>query len=389
MLRVGIVGCGKIADAHVALIRHIAGCEIVGVCDREPLMARQLYERYPVKACYDGVAELLAQARPDVVHVTTPPASHFDIARQCLEASCHVYVEKPFTINGDEAQRLIALAERVGCLITVGHDSQFRPAARRMRALVQGGFLGDGPLHMESYFGYELSRAGYAGAMLGDKEHWVRQLPGKLLHNVISHGVARIAEFMTTESPLIIAHGFPSPFLRSMGVTEIIDELRVIVGEAQRVTAYFTFSSQMRPSLHQFRLYGSKNGLILDQDQETLIRLRGSKLKSYAEPFFAPMIFAKQYMAGAFRNMGLFLARDFHMKAGMKHLIEQFYRSIATRTPAPIPHREILLTATIMDEIFAQLDAQQRQLSTSRYEGFRPMRDKQALNEMADDTNMP
>jgi hypothetical protein len=87
--------------------------------------------------------------------------------------------------------------------------------------------------------------------------------------------------------------------------------------------------------------------------------------------------------------MGLFLARDFHMKAGMKHLIEEFYRSIAARTPAPIPHREILLTATIMDEIFAQLDAQQRQLGASRYESFRPMRDKQALNEMADDTNIP
>jgi hypothetical protein len=143
-----------------------------------------------------------------------------------------------------------------------------------------------------------------------------------------------------------------------MGETEIIDELRVIVSEEQRVTAYFTFSSQMRPSLHQFRVYGSKNGLILDQDQETLIRLRGAKLKSYAEPFFAPMIFAKQYMAGAFRNMGIFLARDFHMKAGMKHLIEQFYRSITAGTPPPIPHREILLTAIIMDEIFAQLDAQ-------------------------------
>jgi predicted dehydrogenase len=357
MLKVGIVGCGKIADAHATQIRRIAGCEIVGACDREPLMARQLYERFPVKACYSGLAEMLAQARPDVVHITTPPGSHFDLARQCLEAGSHVYVEKPFTVTGAEARQLIALAERKGCRITAGHDDQFRPAARRMRALVQSGFLGEGPLHMESYYGYEMAGAGYAGALLGDKEHWVRKLPGKLLHNVISHGVARIAEFLTTDSPQVIAHGFPSPLLRSMGETEIIDELRVMISEEQRVTAYFTFSSQMRPSLHQFRAYGSKNGLILDQDQETLIQLRGAKLKSYAEPFFAPMIFAKQYMAGAFRNMGLFLARDFHMKEGMKTLIEEFYRSIASGTPVPIPYREILLTATIMDEIFAQLDA--------------------------------
>ena len=42
------------------------------------------------------------------------------------------------------------------------------------------------------------ARTGYAGALLGDKQHWVRKLPGKLLHNIISHGIARIAEFLTT-----------------------------------------------------------------------------------------------------------------------------------------------------------------------------------------------
>ncbi len=49
MLRVAIVGCGKIADAHASQIHRIEGCEIVGVCDREPLMARQISERFPVK----------------------------------------------------------------------------------------------------------------------------------------------------------------------------------------------------------------------------------------------------------------------------------------------------------------------------------------------------
>jgi predicted dehydrogenase len=281
------------------------------------------------------------------------------LARQCLEAGCHVYVEKPFTLNVAEARGLIALAEKNCRLITAGHDDQFRPAARRMRALVQSGYLGEGPLHMESYYGYEMARTGYAGSLLGDKEHWVRKLPGKLLQNVISHGIARIAEFLTTESPQIMVCGFASPLLRNMGETEIVDELRVIIRDGQRVTAYFTFSSQIRPSLHQFRVYGSKNGLILDQDQETLIKLRGAKLKSYAEPFFAPMIFAKQYMGGAFTNMRAFLALDFHMKEGMKYLIEQFYGSIMTGAPLPIPYREIVLTTRIMDEIFAQLDASQ------------------------------
>jgi predicted dehydrogenase len=221
--------------------------------------------------------------------------------------------------------------------------------------LIASGFLGEGPVHMESYYGYEIARTGYAGALLGDKQHWVRRLPGQLLHNIISHGIARIAEFLRTDSPDVFAYGFTSPQLRSMGESEIVDELRVIIAEQQRATAYFTFSSQMRPSLHQFRVYGSKNGLILDQDQETLVTLRGKKLKSYAETFLTPAMLANQYLKGAFTNLRLFAARDFHMKAGMKNLIEEFYRAIVAGGPDPIPHHEILRTATIMDSIFGQL----------------------------------
>jgi len=355
MLKVAIVGCGKIADSHASQIQRIEGCEMVGVCDREPLMARQLYERFPVKAYFSDLSELLTAARPDVVHVTTPPESHFSIAKLCLESGCHVYVEKPFTLSEGEARELIELADENGLKITAGHDDQFRHAARRMRALVGSGFLGAGPVHMESYYCYELGRSAYAGALLGDKGHWVRRLPGKLLHNIISHGIARLAEFLTSESPEVMTYGFVSPFLKSMGETEIIDELRVLIAEQERVTAYFTFSSQMRPSLHQFRIYGQKNGLVLDQDQETLIKLRGGRFKSYVEKFIPPVMFAEQQLGNMVGNVRTFLARDFHMKSGMKYLIESFYRSIVDGRPVPIPYREIVLTARIMDEIFDQI----------------------------------
>jgi len=358
MLRVAIVGCGKIADSHVSQIRRISGCEIVAVCDAEPLMAQQLCERFDIKRYFGHLPELLTEAKPDVVHVTTPPQSHFDIAKCCLEESCHVYVEKPFTVNEEEAQKLIAIAKKKGLKITAGHDDQFSHVARRMRTLAQNGFLGAAPVHMESYYCYQLGRSGYAGALLGDDRHWVRRLPGKLLQNIISHGIARIAEFVTSESPYIIAHGFTSPMLKRLGEKEIIDELRVIISEEKGTTAYFTFSSQMRPLLHQFRIYGDKNGLILDQDQETLIKVQGERFKSYVEKFVPPVMLARQYLGNVKTNVRTFLKRDFHMKSGMKYLIESFYRSILEDTPPPLPYREILLTARIIASVFAQLNRQ-------------------------------
>ena len=109
--------------------------------------------------------------------------------------------------------------------------------------------------------------------------------------------VARIAEFLTGDSPQVIAHGYVSPLLKGIGETEIVDELRVIISEEDRSSAYFTFSSQMRPSLHEFRIYGPKNGAILDQDHETLIKLRGDRHKSYIEKFAPPFNFARQHVA--------------------------------------------------------------------------------------------
>src|SRR5260370_32554559 len=181
---------------------------------------------------------------------------------------------------------------------------------------------------MESYYGYNRGDPSYARALLGDRQHWVRRLPGKLLHNIISHGVARIAEFLPSDDPQVIAHGFVSPFLKGIGETEIVDELRVLIADGGRTTAYLTFSSQMRPSLHEFRIYGPENGLALDQTHEILLRLRGAKFKSYADHFIPPVLFAKQCLGNVLGNIRLFLANDFHMDAGMKVLVESFYRSI-------------------------------------------------------------
>src|SRR5262249_28414768 len=117
--------------------------------------------------------------------------------------------------------------------------------------------------------------------------------------------------------------------------------------------------------INQFRIYGPKNGLVLDQDHETLIKLHGTKLKSYAEKFIPPVTMAQEYIGNIITNMRSFLARDFHMKSGMKYLIESFYRSITEGGPVPIPYREILLTARIMDAIFVQLDARESRVQTA------------------------
>jgi predicted dehydrogenase len=356
MRKAGIIGCGKIADQHAEEIQRMPGWELAGVCDRELLMAKQLAERFRVGKYFSDVDAFLTMTRPDVVHITTPPASHVPLALQCLDAGCHLYIEKPFGLNASEAERLLDAAREKGLKITVGHNAQFTHAALRMRTLIDRGFLGGAPVHMESYYCYNLDNPTYARALLGDKNHWVRKLPGKLLHNIINHGISKIAEFLAGDRVRVQASGFSSPLLRSIGEDEIVDELRVLLQDEEGRTAFFTFSSQMRPVLHQLRLYGRKNSLIVDDDHQTVIEVWGKHRKSYLNQFLSPLDLARQYAENSMDNMKKFLRREFPMNYGMRALIAAFYRSISEDAPLPIPEREILLTSRIMDAIFHQVN---------------------------------
>jgi len=363
MLRVAIIGCGKIADQHVHAIRRLPDCALVGLCDRELLMARQLGDRFGISACFSEIAELLQTARPDVVQVTTPPQGHYPIAKQCLEAGVHVYLEKPFTITAPEAEELIRLAEQRNLKITAGHNLQFTLEMLEMRRLVRAGFLGGPPVHLESHFPYSLDDTTYVGAVLGSRNHWVRQLPGQLFHNIVSHGIAKLAEFLDSELVEVIATSHQSPQLRAMGGEEVCDELRVHLRDARGTTAYFCFSTQLKPAINQLRIFGRANSLVIDHGSGSVVRLLNRPAKSYLTFFLPPLRLAREHFRNSCRNVILFLRRQLFQDSGMKELIGQFYDSIRHQGPPPLPYREILLTARIMDEVFAQTRAQQRKPS--------------------------
>ena len=318
-------------------------------------MAEQLGGRFGISACFSDVKEMLHTISPDVVHITTPPQSHYSLAKQCLESGSHVYLEKPFTITAEEAKSLIESAESCGLRITVGHNYQFTLEMMEMRRLVSDGYVGGRPIHLESYWSYDLGGSMYAGAFLGSQAHWLHELPGQLFHNIISHGIAKLAEFLDDDVPLIVATAHRSPQLSHSGGSDLMDELRVLLRDKHGTTALFCFSTQFKPALNRLRIYGPRNSLTIDILTGTLVRSAGASYKSYLTYFIPPLKNAREHLRNARRNMINFLRRRLYQDFGMKELIERFYESIRLNGPPPIPYREIVLTARIMGEIFAQI----------------------------------
>jgi len=355
MTRVAIIGCGFIADQHAAQLRGLPFCEVVAACDSEELMARQLADRFHIRDTFTDAAEMLRSVRPDVVHITTPAQSHFPLGRMALDAGCHVYMEKPFTETTAEAEILIELARQKGRRITVGHNLQFSPEAIRMRELVRSGFLGGPPVHMEVIQCYSHDEPTYGRVVLADPQHWVRRLPGSLTHNLISHGVSKIAEFLEGVDPRIISLSFSSPFLRGIGQADIVDEVRATIQDERGATAFFLFTTQFGVGSSELRLYGRSSNLVLDNTDRTVLRIRPSQYKSYMRYFFAPWTQAREYMMNSFWNMRAFAKNDFHMDYGMRKLMEHFYAAIRDGRADPIPTAEILRTSRIMETIFSQM----------------------------------
>ena len=96
-MKAALIGAGQIARQHLACLKTLPGVELAAICDLSPATAEAAAERYGIRAWFTDHRAMLEKARPDVVHVTTPPTSHFGLAMDSLDAGAHVIVEKPAT----------------------------------------------------------------------------------------------------------------------------------------------------------------------------------------------------------------------------------------------------------------------------------------------------
>jgi predicted dehydrogenase len=352
-MRIVIVGCGQIADAHINEARRISGTTVEAVCDQNYHMAEQVAARLKIRCIYTDLDRMLKEVRPNVVHITTPPASHLAIGRKVIEHGAHAYIEKPFTVNGAEAEELVQLATRFGKLLCVGHGSAFDPAFLRLQAAFNEGKLGDA-VHIDTVMGYNLNGP-FGVLFMADPSHWVHQLPGGNAQNNISHPLSLILPFLPDQRPRVVARGLRWRKQRYSDVRDrLFDELRVLL-IGQRTTASLVFTSRARPVQLYIVFQGTQAQASVSIDGRTFAITRGASMPGP----FARVQWVYRKAAEANREL-LRHATDLcrarlHYFQGMHELIRRFYLAIEGRAAMPIPMSEAVRTARIMDDIFRSI----------------------------------
>lgn len=353
-LRIAIVGCGKIADDHAETLGFMDDAEVVACCDLTYLMAEQLATRFNIDGVYDDADAMLAEVRPDVVHITTPPQSHLQLGVAAMEAGAHVWIEKPLAMDGSEARELVRVATATGRKLTVGHSYWLDTPALDLRKLVAEGRIGE-VVHVESWYGYSLDGA-YGKAIMGSPDNWVHHLPGGLFQNNVDHLFNKVLEFLPSDDLVVQATAFRR-HNRTYGDRrdELLDELRVFLADPSGPTAYATFSSAAAPRGHWVTVYGTEGSATADFNLRTVEVAAGVSLPTNLGRLLPSVGKVAAAAKQAATNAGRFATAEFHYFAGFRRLIEAFYASIASDGPEPIPLTDMIRMADLQDRIWTQL----------------------------------
>ena len=351
-MKVAVVGCGQIADAHIQEVRRIPGAVVEAVCDSNPHMAEQAAERFEVPQRYTDADRMLTDVRPEVVHITTPPESHLAIGRLAISHGAHAYIEKPFTATVAEAEELVAAATRAGVLVCAGHSNAFDPAYLRLRALCDEGVLGD-VVHVDAAMGYSLTGP-FGSAMMSDPAHWVHRLPGGLTHNNIPHPVSLLLPFLPGERPRVVARGQRLRPERYGDVRDrFMDELRVMLFSGSS-SASLVFSCRTRPIQLYAAVSGTRAQAIASIDGRTVQIVRGASMPGpFAKVQWTHQAY-RQSRGEFYGSVKRLLRADLHFFGGMHELIRRLYLAIEGKGEMPVPMAEALRTTRVIEDIVSQ-----------------------------------
>jgi len=141
--RIGLIGCGGITTYHLDAYRE-AGFQTVAFCDIDEASARKRRDTYcPGGRIHTDYRELLAQPEITVVDIATHPGIRCNMIADALQAGKHVLSQKPFCLDLDEGEQLVALAESKGLLLAVNQNGRWAPHFSYMRHAVAEGLIGD------------------------------------------------------------------------------------------------------------------------------------------------------------------------------------------------------------------------------------------------------
>lgn len=338
-VRVAVVGLGAIAFEHLAKLTARADVDVVGVCDVSRTLADAVADRFGVGPAYVDYARMLDAARPDVVHVLTPPQSHRDLAVAALSAGAHVLVEKPVAPTPDELREMDAAARAAGRMLCENYNYRFSRGVLAALDAHARGRLGE-------VVGVDVSFGGVMGEPYADTRvpHFGHALPGGALQNFVSHPVSLALPFIGgCERAAAFATRSDAGLLSD-------DELRAVLA-GPRASAVLTVSRSARPQHFLLTVQGSRGRAVVD------VYAGAARVETSASAVAGGVRRGLHELRAAAAATGRALTGRRDPFEGLGTLLDAFYAAAIAGGPSPVSPSEMRAVNEIVHELLVGVPA--------------------------------
>ena len=339
-MKAALIGAGQIARQHLACLKTLPGVELVAICDLSPATAEAAAERYGIPAWFTDHRTMLEKARPDVVHVTTPPTSHFGLAMDALDAGAHVIVEKPVTATFEELEALAQRARQVGRHVVEDYNYLFNHAPLEILRRIESGEFG-AVTHVEVLICLDI--LGPDGFADPNSPHPALKLAGGAIADFLPHLASLAHLFVGSHRSAKTVWTKRKPSLLPS------DEFRGVV-DAERGTAALGFSSSSQPDAFWLRVYGERMQATANLFETRLTFDGPRNVPKPLRPFFSGLEEGKAIRRAALAT----LLRKFKGPGayeGLWELLAQTYRALADGSALPVTVDDVLAVNRLVEAL--------------------------------------
>jgi predicted dehydrogenase/nucleoside-diphosphate-sugar epimerase len=320
-----MIGAGYVSAHHLRALKALPFIELAGICDQDQAKAQAMAKKFGMEVY--PTLEAMRAAKPDVIHILTPPQSHCDLAIQALELGCHVFVEKPMAESPEECDRMIAKAREKGLVISVNHSDRFDPVVLQAIELARSGACGDVlAVHSIRSSDYPPYAGGPLPAPYRQGSYPLRDLG--------VHGLYLLESFLGPAHHLSERH-----YSTGRDPMLTFDEWRV-EAECEKGTGYMYLSWNTRPAQSELMIHGTRGVIRVDRFLQTceLTRtLPGPKAIGIIISGF------KNALVRSWRvpmNLLRFVTGSLKPSPGIYRGVQDFHRALENKTALPVAPEE-------------------------------------------------
>lgn len=332
-MKAAVIGAGHISRQHIACLREMPDVDVAAVCDLSPGVAEATCERFGVSRWFVNHKEMLSAVAPDVVHVATPPTSHFRLAADALEAGAHVILEKPATVEYEELTTLIERAAAKRLHMVEDYNYLFNRQVLQILDLVRSGAFGD-VVHVDILIAVQILARGSPFAD-PNAPHPCTRMAGGAIADFLPH-LASLAHAFVGE------HQAASAVWQKRGDAHPLpsDEFRALVRGAT-ATAGLAFSAHAVPETFTLQVHGTRMRARanLFETEMTLDRVRA--VPRPLMPLLNGLDNARRMRRASYGSLWRKLGGGPGAYEGLWELLRRTYASIASDERPPVTPQQM------------------------------------------------